>query len=129
MIHRKIAAALADKLSTLALPTQYENSKFSPVAGQVYIAEKFLPGDTLAVGLAQTDDYGGIYQVTIMAPKDGGKGAALGTAQSVGNAFPRGLRMIREGVQVTILQTSQGPSFDVGDRYAIPVSVRWRAYA
>jgi len=128
VIHTKINAALSAKLATLNIPTQYENAPFTPTAGVTYLRETYLPAATLAVALAQTDDYSGIYQVMVMAPKDGGKGAGLNTAQTVMAAFPRGLRMLREGHNIAIQQVSQRPALLIGDRWAVVVEVTFRAF-
>ena len=128
MIHTKINAALSAKLATLNIPTQFENAPFTPQAGVVYLREAYLPASTIALGLSQTDDYSGIYQVMVMAPKDGGKGAGLNTAQTVMAAFPRGLRMVREGQNIAIQQVSQRPAILIGDRWAVVVEVTFRAF-
>jgi hypothetical protein len=123
-----VAAALASRLATLSLPTEYENSPFTPVAGQTYLKESFLVGDRIAVGLAQTDAIVGVYQVLVMAPRDGTKGPGMMTAKLVEAAFQRGLRLVREGITVAIMQTSQGAAMMAGDRWAVPVRVEFRAY-
>lgn len=129
MSNQTIAAALATRLSGLSLPTQYENSAFVPVAGQVYIAEALLSGPTLPVGIAvqASDEFGGIYQVTVFAPLGGTKGPAQSTAKRVADHFPRGLTLTRDGIKIVVLRASQGPGFVSGDRYAIPVSINYRA--
>lgn len=131
MSNQLIAAALAQRLSLLNMPTAYENAPFTPVAGQAFIAENFLPVTTLAVGIASTsaDNYGGIYQVTVHAPKGGTKGAGFDMAQKVQDHFPRGLTLTYLGQSVTILRTSQGPSFVEGDRWLVPVSIEYRGFA
>ena len=121
------AAALAARLATLAIPTQYENAPFVPLAGQTYLAEAFLPAERQAVGLAKTDAIVGVYQVAVMAPKDGTKGPGYTTAKLVSALFPRGLRIARDGVTVTIMQCSQAPAMTMGDRWMVPVSVEFRA--
>jgi hypothetical protein len=40
MINTKISAALATQLNTLNLPTHWENSKFTPTAGQIYPTDR-----------------------------------------------------------------------------------------
>jgi hypothetical protein len=129
MIHQTIAAALASRLSLLNLPTQYENSAFTPVAGVVYLSEAILPSTTLAVGLANTaaDEYSGIYQVTVHAPKGGSKGPGMAAAKSIQDQFQRGLELVRDGIKVTVLRCSQAPALTDGDRWLIPVSVDYRA--
>lgn len=131
MSNQKIAAALATRLNTLSLPTQWENTPFTPTAGQVYVSEALLTGPTLSVGVANSssNEFGGIYQVTVYAPLGGTKGAGLDVAQDVADAFTKGLKLTYGGLTVTILRTSQAPAFPSGDRWAIPVSVTYRAFA
>ena len=126
----KIGAALSTQLATLNLPTAWENSRFNPTAGQVYLAESLIAGDTIAVGFANqaSDEYGGIYQVLVYAPADAGKGIARSTADTVAAAFVRGDRLVYDGVTVTIQSTSQAAGFMSGDRFVVPVSVAYRAF-
>ena len=126
----KIGAALSTQLATLNLSTAWENSRFKPTAGQVYVAESLIAGDTIAVGFASqaSDEYGGIYQVLVYAPADAGKGIARSTADAVAAAFIRGDRLTYDGVTVTIQSTSQAAGFMSGDRFVVPVSVAYRAF-
>lgn len=124
--HANIAAALATRLATLALPTAWENSPFTPPAG-LYLAESFLPGQTQPFAVTGTDTVGGIYQVLAMAPKGGTKGAGYAAAKQVADLFPRGFRLTYGGQTVTIRSTSQLPAIEAGDRWATPVSVEWWA--
>lgn len=126
-----IRAALATRLNTLGLPTAWENSNFKPTAGQVYVAETLLPNETLSVGVSSTsaDNFGGIYQVLVYAPAGASKGAAVAAAEQVVGAFPKGASLTYDGVTVRVLRTSQAPSLMSGDRYVIPVSVTYRAFA
>jgi hypothetical protein len=131
MSHSKIGAALSSKLATLNLPTAWENSRFKPTAGQVYLAESLIAGNTVAVGVAAqaSDEFGGIYQVLVYSPADAGKGIGRATADTVAGAFVRGARLAYDGLTVTILSTSQAPAFMSGDRWVVPVSVTYRAFA
>jgi hypothetical protein len=131
MINSKISAALATQLDTLDLPTHWENAKFTPTNGQIYLSESLLSGDTTPVGIASaaSDEFSGVYQVLVYAPADANKGPARSTADDVAAAFQRGDRLVYDGVTVTIQRTTQNPSFMSGDRFVIPVSVTYRAFA
>jgi hypothetical protein len=131
MINSKISAALATQLNTLELPTHWENAKFIPPAGDIYLSETLLSGDTIPVGVssAASDEFGGVYQVLVYAPADANKGPARATADNVAAAFQRGDRLVYDGVTVTIQRTTQNPAFMSGDRFVIPVSVTYRAFA
>jgi hypothetical protein len=130
MINSKISAALATQLNTLGLPTHWENAKFIPPAGDIYLSETLLSGDTIPVGFASaaSDEFGGVYQVLVYAPADANKGPARATADDVAAAFQRGDRLVYDGVTVTIQRTTQNPAFMSGDRFVIPVSVTYRAF-
>ena len=92
MINSKISAALATQLNTLELPTHWENAKFTPTNGQIYLSETLLSGDTIPVGVssAASDEFGGVYQVLVYAPADANKGPARSIADDVAAAFQRG---------------------------------------
>ena len=131
MSNSKIAAALATKLNTLNLPTHWENSSFTPVAGQIYVSESLLQGATIPIGTAtgSSDELGGIYQVLVYAPMDAGKGAGRAVADTVSAAFQRGARLTYQGVTVTIQSVSQSAAFISGDRFVIPVSIAYRSFS
>jgi len=131
MSNQAIAAALATQLNTLDLPTQWENAPFTPTAGTTYVAEAILPGPTLSVGVSgsSSDEFGGIYQVLVYAPLGGTKGDGLAVAKDVADAFPKASQLTYDGVTVIILRTSQGAAFTSGDRWVVPVSVTYRAFA
>lgn len=126
-----IRAALATQLNTLGLPTAWENSDFTPLAGQVYLSEALLPNETLSVGVSSrsSDNFGGIYQVLVNAPAGRGKGAAVAAAEQVVAAFAKGASLTYNGLTVRILRSSQNPALMDGNRYVIPVSIVYRAFA
>lgn len=126
----KIAAALATRLNTLGLPTHWENGPaFTPPATGAYLREAFLPGEARPFGVFQADILGGIYQVTVMARKGSTKGGAIAEVNAVLSAFPRGLRLIHSGQSVTVLASWRSGGFESGDRWAVPVSIRFRGVA
>lgn len=128
MIEQKISAALATRLSTLGLPTQYENSQYSPVAGVTYLKEDLLPADNTSITLNQSTMHSGIYQVSVYAPKDANKGGGYAIAKQVLEKFERGLRLTYDGLTVTIMSASQSPAFISSDRWVVPVSIIYRAF-
>lgn len=130
MSNSQIAAALATQLDTLNLPTHWENTSFTPVAGQIYVSESLLQGVTIPIGIAtgSSDELGGIYQVLVYAPMDAGKGAGRTVADTVAAAFQRGDRFTYSSVTVTIQSVSQSAAFISGDRFVIPVSIAYRAF-
>lgn len=128
MSELKIRAALSAQLATLGLPTQYENAKFTPTAGVTYLVETIIPAsNTSGLANASTTKLTGIYQVTVMAPRDTTKGEALAKAALVGNAFKRGTILSRDGQLVQIKRVEYAQAMIMGDRYALPISVYWFA--
>jgi hypothetical protein len=95
------------------------------------LSETLLSGDTIPVGIANaaSDEFGGVYQVLVYAPADANKGPARLVADDVAAAFQRGDRLVYDGVTVTIQRTTQNPAFMSGDRFVIPVSITYRAFA
>lgn len=131
---RKIAAALALRLKSLtpAVRTQYENApKITPVPTEPYLTEHYLPARTAPVGLAfdSSDNHAGVYQVTIYAPRDAYKAVGHTLIGALRTLFARGTFLSAEGLRVLVENTYAGNGQPIGDRWAIPVSVEWRAFA
>lgn len=129
MSDKLINAALAARLQALGLPTAYENAPFTPTSGVLYLAEAYVPADVSAPTITATGyrDHIGIYQVSIFAPKGETKGNAYTTAELVRTQFPRGLVLTNGVVKVKIEVVSVKPSLTIGDRFVIPVSIRYRS--
>lgn len=129
MSHVKINTALALRLKALNLPTAYENAPFTPTNGVMYLRENHLPVPTLTPALESDgfEDYAGIYQVSVMAPAGEYKKKGMDTADQVRAHFARGLVLVESGVKVKIENASVGPALTSGDRFMVPVSVRYRA--
>lgn len=126
----KIAAALATRLNTLNLPTHWENGPpYTPPATTAYLKESFLPGEAMPFGIWQADILGGIYQVTVMAKKGSTKGGSIAEVDAVLGAFPRGVRLAHDGQSVTVLTSWRSGGFESGDRWAVPISIRFRGVA
>jgi hypothetical protein len=133
----KIRAALETQLATVAptIATAYENVPYLPVSGAPYQRVAILPAET------QNPTYGpafrresGIFQVLLCYPGlsstdyQQGSGAASAQAELVRAAFPRGSSFVNGGVTVQIdKHPSVAPAIIVGDRYCIPVRVRYYA--
>lgn len=69
----------------------------------------------------------GIYQVTVMSPKDSGKFGAINMANAVRDHFRAQRRLSKDGTTVTISTVVIGPPLITGDRFALPVSINWLA--
>jgi hypothetical protein len=129
--HEVINAALAERLKALNVPAAYENAQFSPTDGVLYLEEHYLPARTTPVGLAFTDsqDFTGIYQVNVCAPTDKLKLAGMQAAGAVAKHFARGTSISKDGLNVLCERADQAPALKSGNRWIIPVSVRFRCFA
>lgn len=70
----------------------------------------------------------GILQVSLFYPANAGSGAALTRAQQIRDLFYRGLSITQGGITTTIENTPEiGSGSPDGDRYMVPVRIRWFA--
>jgi len=127
-----IAVALETRLAAMTSPlaTQWENATYTPVSGTPYQAVNLLLAQPLNDERSSRYVDQGYMQVTLRYPVNTGKGAALGQAQTLRDWFYRGLALAAGGVTVTITDAPEiCPASIDGDRYAVPVKIRFRAVA
>lgn len=126
---RKISKALSLRLFDLGYATAYENAPFNPQANEIYLRESILPARTVEVGIesGSTDNFSGIYQVSVNAPRDGHKTDAQTAVEAVEAHFVRGTVVAAEGVEVRVYRTYASAAIEQGDRYVVPVSIEYRA--
>lgn len=131
MIDKQISAILSLRLQTLNIKTQWENTQFVPRADELYLSENYLPAPTDPIGISSESAqvFNGIYQVSVHSPAGKTKAEGLGTADLVRQTFQRGLRLNRAGLTVTIQRSVSAPGFKVDDRWIVPVSIYFRAFA
>lgn len=125
-----VRAALETQLGTITPPisTVYENTPFTPAAGTPYQAAYLLAAkpDNIEIGPGYTEQ--GIFQVSLFYPSDLGSGPALTRAEQIRAAFPFRSSFVAAGVTVNITSTPEiAPGRNDGDRYFVPVKVRWSA--
>jgi len=126
-----IRAALESKLNmiTPALSTAWENVAFTPVAGTPYQACYVLraePNNATAGDKYYQER--GIFQVNLFYPSNAGPSAAEARASSIRTAFKRGTVLISGTTYVQIISTPEiGPGRIEGDRWMVPVRIRWTA--
>lgn len=128
---QKIRAALETRLGTLtpALSTAYENTAFTPVANTPYQRVTLLPAtpDNEVLGCDYYREIG-IFQVSLYYPVNGGPAAAQARAQLLRTHFKRSTTLTNGGVNTVIAATpAVATAFIEGDRYVIPISIRYRA--
>lgn len=126
-----VRRALEKKLAALSpnISISYENASFTPVAGTPYQKAELLPNtpDNSIQG-AVTYFERGIFQVTLCYPTGAGTAASGTQAQLTRAHFKRGTSMIESGINVIVTDTPKvSPAIIDGDRYCIPISIRYQA--
>lgn len=126
MSAKTITSALNAHLAAMpdAPRIAWPNAPFDPPSG-IYIRVDGLPRETDAPFLGDDSalDYGGIYQITVMSPLGANTHDALDVVDQITDHFQRG----DIGSNVRIRKTSVAPALESGNRWAIPVSVYYRA--
>lgn len=130
MQHQKINAALAERLQTLTYSTEFLNAPALNAAG-LYLVEAYMPNRTSEVGMADnsSNDYMGLYQVTVKVARDTYKKDALTVADEVGQLFKRGTVLAYGSISVRVQRVSMGEPAYEGDKFVVPVTVEWRCFA
>ena len=127
LIRRAIEKQLAS--ITPALSTAFENVAFTPVAGTPYQRVNLLPNmpDDAQIG-SRVYFERGIFQITLCFPVNTGPAACEARAQLVKDAFKRGTSMIEGAVTVIVINAPSVTTAMIdGDRFCIPISLRYQA--
>ena len=125
----KVAKILTMRLAESGLPIAAENTPFKSATDQLYVHEQLL-GDTSPVRQiagGPRNNRSGLYQLTVMAPKDGTKFPARRAIDALEALFFAGYASTQDGVTVSIRRTVMGPTFDEGDRFAVVLTVEYMA--
>lgn len=127
-----VRAALEKRLAALSPPIDiaFENMAFEPVVGTPYQKANLLRAspDNAVMGSGMFEEIG-IFQVTLLYPENTGPGAADARAQLVRDWFKRGMSFTEGGITTLINRTAYvHPGRSDGDRWSVPVDVRWHAY-
>ncbi len=125
-----VRAALEAKLNAMtpALATAWENVPYTPVSGTAYQAAYVLP---VTENPTMGDDHhrlAGIFQVNLFYPLQTGTLTAATRAELIKTTFKRGTTMVSGSVSVIVERTPDiGQGRVDGDRFMIPVKIRWYA--
>lgn len=128
-----LRAALEKRLLAMTgvLATQWENTIIKPDGATPYQMVFFLPAEPSNPEMNGTFfQENGFMQITLRYPTANGPGAgdAVAMAQAIRDWFPRGLSLTHGGVTVQINRTPAiGPGAVEGDRYSLPVKIRYFA--
>ena len=132
MSHRKISAALSSRLNSLpsAPPIAFENAKYTPVEGETWLRESYLPATSSTIGMEPggSTDFTGVYQVSIYTPLDDYKLESHQLIDSITAHFARGTMLVFEGQAVVVEQVNVSQGLASGSWWLMPVSVNWRAF-
>lgn len=127
LIRKALEKRLASVLPSMVVA--FENVAFSPTANVPYQRVSLLPNtpDDDQIG-SSTYFERGIFQVTVCFPIGNGPAACEARTQLVKDAFKRGTSLVEGAVTVIIMNAPSASSAMIdGDRFCIPVSVRYQA--
>jgi len=126
-----VRIALESKLNAMTptLSTAWENVPFTPVTGTPYQRAYLMPATpanpTMGDGYYREQ---GIFQVSLMYPLQAGPKTAADRAELIREAFKRGTSMTSGGITTIVERTPEiGQGRVDGDRWALPVKIRWYA--
>ena len=125
-----VRAALQSKLNGMSpsLDTAWENFKYDPVDDVPYqVAYVIRSVENPTMG----DDFHrlmGIFQINLYYPLKEGTATAEARAELIKTTFKRGTSMTSGGITTRIDRTPEIPQGRAdGDRWMIPVKIRWYA--
>ena len=106
-----MSAALDGRLNTMSgLPAvSWENKKFTPAVGTIYIRPTILTGDSVpqTVGSAGRDLNIGVYQIDVFGEAGQGKNEVITMADTIADHFKHGTQMTYNGSTVEVKTVSQ----------------------
>ena len=110
-----------------AIDTAWQNVPYTPVTGRPYQAAYLLPAEpnnhSLGDGSRQER---GIFQVSLLYPPGQGTAAAGARAEMITELFRRGASFTKGDVTVQIERTPEiAGGREDGDRWMVPVKIRW----
>ncbi|NWB20080.1 DUF4128 domain-containing protein [Pseudomonas sp. D4002] len=117
-------AARSEKLKIV-----FENTAYTPAAGETYLRAFTIPGDTASNTLGGDHRlFTGVFQVSIIAPAGTGKTKTNPIAAELTDLFPLYVRDTKNGFVVTpMTPVDQGPGITGDSTYTIPLSFSYRS--
>lgn len=112
-----------------AIEVALQNRPFTPTTGTAYLKAYLLPADTDSDDLAGAHrHYGGVFQISVVAPINTGAGAAEGIGDELIALFPLNLQLTQSPVTVQVITpATQAPAIPGDNSYIVPVSFGYRA--
>lgn len=131
MTQQLIRSALDTRLETTpGMPEiVYEGEDYAPVAETPYAKVDLLPRRPANPTLdEQTQDHGGVYQISLYFPRGADTGTMDALAGAVQTHFAAGTRLTAGIISLRIEGTPAiAAGFPTGDRWLVPVSIRYRS--
>lgn len=130
---KDINTALSVRLKEIQVsdepPIAYENAEYIPVEGELYLRESFIPNikDSVGISHSDSDDYEGIYQVSVMTGRGDRRFNAQEQARLISVHFPRGAEYTFNGITVKITNSRIESGIIENAWYQTPVSINWRS--
>lgn len=117
-------AARSEKLKIV-----FENTAYTPAAGETYLRAFTIPGYTASNTLGGDHRlFTGVFQVSIIAPAGTGKTKTNPIAAELTDLFPLYVRDTKNGFVVTpITPVDQGPGITGDSTYTVPLSFSYRS--
>ena len=117
-------AARSEKLKIV-----FENTAYTPAAGETYLRAFTIPGDTASNTLGGDHRlFTGVFQDSINAPAGDGKTETNTIAAELSILFPLYARDTKGAVTaLTMSPVDQGPGITGDSNYTVPVSFMYRA--
>ena len=114
-----ISAALDGQLNAMAgLPAvAWENKKFTPAVGTIYIRPTLLTGDSIpqTVGSVGRDLNIGVYQIDVFGEAGQGKNEVITMADTIADHFKHGTQMTYNSSTVEVKTVSQKQAVNNAD--------------
>lgn len=109
--------------------TSYPNVQFTPPAtSQAWAQLWHIPAADAALTVNNADEYMGVFQIDINAPRNQGEGLALQKAGQLLSVFKRGARMETDTGHVVITGCYASAGFEDNGWWKVPVTVRYRGF-
>ena len=125
-----IRAALETALAAMTpnMPTAWENVEFIPVNNVAYQTVNLLVATPLNSEMGSSYIEQGIFQVTLMYPLMAGVAEVTSRTRLLRDTFFRGKTLVSNDEKVVIERTPEvSAGRRDGDRWAVPVKIRWIA--
>lgn len=114
-----------------ALPIAWQNKTFDPPSSGSYLRAFILPAPTDSDDLkGDHRKYTGVFQVSVVAPRDTGPGAAESIAEEIAALFPMSQTLTIASPAFSLQMTSPmqiARGIDDADKHVVPVSAQYRA--